>query len=71
MTDAALDALEDRVAAIEEIVAARWPRSIGVRRRVARELRASSATFAWAGTFQARRVEAMSEDVHNRTRRLS
>lgn len=63
-TDQALDVLEDRISAIEEIIAASWPRSMVLRRRLARELRASSATFAWAGrTFRARRAEAMSEEI--------
>ena len=49
MTDLGIGALEDRVSALEEIVAARWPRSMFLRRRLARQLRASAATFAWAG----------------------
>ena len=68
-TDAAAGALEDRVSALEEIIAARWPRRILLRRRLARQLRASAAAFAWAGeTFRARRAEAMSEDIANRGR---
>jgi hypothetical protein len=68
MTDAAADALEDRVSALEEIIAARWPRSIFARRRLARQLRASAATFAWAGgDFATRRAEAMSEDIQIRS----
>lgn len=63
----ALDALEDRVSAIEETIAARWPRSMVLRRRLGRQLRASAATFAWAGPdFATRRAEAMSEDIHVR-----
>jgi len=60
----AIDSLTDRVSALEEIIAARWPRRMVLRRRLARQLRASSATFAWAGRdFGPRRVEAMSEDI--------
>jgi hypothetical protein len=69
MTDLAIDVIEDRVSALEEIIAARWPRSMFLRRRLARELRASSATLAWAGpAFRARRGEAMSEDIAVRQR---
>lgn len=41
--DRALGSLEDRISRIEEIIAARWPRGIFLRRRLARELRASVA----------------------------
>jgi hypothetical protein len=64
VTDAAVAALEVRVSAIEEIVAARWPRRMFLRRRLARELRAMSATFAWAGAdFRTRRAESVSEEI--------
>ena len=64
----AIDVLEDRVSALEEIIAARWPRSMILRRRLARKLRASAATFAWAGPdFATRRGEAMSEEIQVRT----
>ena len=70
MTDAATDALEDRVSALEEIIAARWPRSMFLRRRLARQLRASAATFAWGGPdFRTRRAEAMSEEIALRSPR--
>jgi hypothetical protein len=39
------DLLEQRVAALEEIIAARWPRSIVLRLRLRRELRASVAGY--------------------------
>lgn len=62
VTDIALDMVEDRLSAIEELLAARWPRRMFLRRRLARELRASSALFTWAGeTFAARRAEAMND----------
>ena len=41
--------LERRIAALEEITAARWPRRIMVRRRLARDLRASVRNYGWAG----------------------
>jgi hypothetical protein len=67
-SDRAIDVLEERVAALEEIIAARWPRSWRLRRRLARRLRASAATFAWAGgDFATRRAEAMSEDIQIRS----
>lgn len=63
-TDWSIASLEARVSGLEELVAARWPRSMFVRRRLARELRASSATFAWAGdTFARRRSEAIGEQL--------
>jgi hypothetical protein len=42
-TDDTVDMLEDRITALEELVFARWPRSWLLRRRLARELRASAA----------------------------
>ena len=70
MTDAATGALEDRVSALEELLAARWPRRALLRRRLARKLRASSATFAWAGAdFRTRRAEAVSEEIALRSPR--
>jgi hypothetical protein len=70
MTDFGVDALEDRVSAIEEVLAARWPRRVFLRRRLARQLRASDATFAWAGSdFRTRRAEAMSENIVLRSSR--
>ena len=69
MSDAAIDALEDRLAALEEVIAARWPRRMVLRRQLARQLRASAATFAWAGPdFRTQRAEAMSEDITLRAR---
>lgn len=59
------DVLEDRVIAIEQIIAARWPRSWFLRRRLARELRASVAGYADSfiprGDFAGRRLQAASE----------
>ncbi|MCW2910852.1 MAG: hypothetical protein JWL68_5641 [Actinomycetia bacterium] len=54
------DELEQRIARLEEIEAAPWPRRIGVRRRLARDLRASVARYAWAGPdFTSRRPQAI------------
>jgi hypothetical protein len=58
MTDRAIDAIEDRVAALEEITAASWPRSAVLRRRLRRELRATDARYATAARdFRGRRAE--------------
>jgi len=57
-TDRQAEVTELRMTAIEEILAVRWPRSIGVRRRLARDLRASVAHVEGA-TFTERRIEAI------------
>lgn len=58
--DEELDAMEERVIALEEIFAARWPRSWLLRWRYARELRASVAGYEWVGPgFRDRRIEAL------------
>jgi hypothetical protein len=63
-TDDTVTMLEDRLIRLEEIVAARWPRSAVLRRRLARELRASAARGAHAGPgFARQRVQAVSEDL--------
>ena len=49
---------ELRITALEEIVAARWPRSIVVRRRLARDIRASVA-HVQGETFTDRRGETI------------
>jgi hypothetical protein len=62
------DAQENRVIRLEEIIAARWPRSWLLRRRLARELRASVARYPEdlipRGDFQAGRIQAVSEQLH-------
>lgn len=58
MTDQLAGQLERRVIALEEIVAARWPRRIVVRRRLRRDLRRSVAHVQGA-TFTERRIEAI------------
>jgi hypothetical protein len=45
LTDAYEGVLEDRVARIEECIAARWPRRWLLWRRLRREIRASAATW--------------------------
>lgn len=64
MTDRAIDGLEDRVAALEEIIAARWPRSAALRRQLAREIRAVDVKYAEAGRdFRIRRSEWMGTEI--------
>ncbi len=54
--------LERRVAALEEITAARWPRRILVRRRLARDLRASVRHYGWVDrSWFWRRAQAIGE----------
>lgn len=63
LTDLAADQIERRVVALEEIVAARWPRSLLVRRRLARALRASIAGYRWAGPdFSDQRTQAIGDE---------
>lgn len=63
-TDSELDMLEERVIALEEIIAARWPRSWLLRRRYARQLRASVAGYGWVGPgFRIQRMEAAGDLV--------
>lgn len=67
--DEAQSELERRVIALEEIIAARWPRRVFLRRRLARELRASARAHAYAGrSFRARRGEATSDELIWRSR---
>jgi hypothetical protein len=53
------DVNEQRIVALEELLYTRWPRRIAVRRRLARDLRASVA-HAPGETFAERRTEAIS-----------
>jgi hypothetical protein len=63
--DRAADALEDRVIAIEQIIAARWPRSLLLRRRLAHEIRASVARYPYTPyDFRERRIQAVAERLH-------
>jgi hypothetical protein len=65
--DAYASVLERRVIRLEEIIAARWPRSMFLRRRLAREVRASVAAWDEAyiprGDFYARRLEAAGQEA--------
>jgi hypothetical protein len=58
----AAEQLEYRIIRIEEVIAARWPRSLFLRWRLAREIRASVAQWNPAyiprGDFAGRRFEA-------------
>lgn len=58
MTDELAGDLEGRVAALEELLYARWPRSIAVRRRLRRDLRRSIAHVQGA-TFSEKRSETV------------
>jgi len=63
MRDGENDALEDRVVAIEEVLAARWPRRLLVAWRLGRKLRQSAAPFREAGpAFADRRCAAISAE---------
>jgi hypothetical protein len=59
--------LEDRVIRLEEIVAARWPRSVLLRWRLAREVRASVAGYDDAyvprGDFYGRRLQWAGDSI--------
>lgn len=75
-TDEDAAALELRVARLEELVAARWPRSMFLRRRLARELRASVGQLGAPGLpsdWVTRRIEAaglqVSYEAQERRRR--
>jgi hypothetical protein len=60
----ALSDLEDRIIAVEEVLAARWPRSRLLRRRLARSLRATDAAYRdAAGSFAGRRVQAAGDEL--------
>ena len=66
----AVDIGEDRLTALEEIVATPWPRSMTVRRRLARQLRASAAEYAAAETgFAGRRSQAVGDELITRIQR--
>lgn len=69
MGDAYASVLERRVIRIEEIIAARWPRSWLLRRRLAREIRASVATwdpeYIPRENFYSRRFEAAAQEAHD------
>ena len=51
---------ENRISALEEVLAARWPRSVLVKRRARRRLRQIDHDYSWAGRgFASRQAEAM------------
>jgi len=61
MADSLADRLELRVATLEEIAAARWPRRWLLRARLGRSLRRSVRHMP-GGTFAERRIEAVTTD---------
>ena len=74
MTDQLAEVLERRVTSLEELVFARWPRSIAVRRRLARDLRASVAGYGDVGPTSSRagsRLSATGGSSRCRPRRAS
>lgn len=60
-TDSLMDALETRLAALEEVAAARWPRRLVLALQLRRSLRASVRSFA-GSSFAQRRREAVSAE---------
>lgn len=68
-TDSLAEALEERVARLEEITASRWPRRWLLRARYGRELRRSVRHFP-GKTFAERRAGAASADWLSRYRLL-
>jgi hypothetical protein len=61
MTDSIEGHLERRVAALEEVLAAPWPRRILLAARLRRTIRETNANFP-SGTFWASRAEATAND---------
>jgi len=61
VTDSLIDMLEDRLCALEEVEATRWPARIVVRARLGRTLRASIVPFPGA-SFRDRRLEAVTNE---------
>jgi hypothetical protein len=61
MDDEWSEARDRRIAALEEIIAARWPRSMIMRHRLARSLRTIGTLYAWAedNSFAIRQNTAM------------
>ena len=56
------EVLELRVTALEELLFVRWPGSVGVRRRLRRDLRESVRPYRWMGPrFTARRFESIGD----------
>lgn len=49
MNDQLAEIAELRITALEEVMAARWPSRIAVRRRLRRDLRESAEAYAWLG----------------------
>ena len=64
-TGEVLDDLMFRLVTLEEILAVRWPRSILVRRRLARAIRASVAEIDGTGFFW-KRLNSIATGWHDR-----
>jgi hypothetical protein len=63
------EARENCIAALEEVIAARWPRSVLVKRRLRRRLRQIDHDYSWAGQgFASRQAEAMMYQNRSRDR---
>lgn len=60
-TDSLMDALERRIAALEEVAATRWPARILARRRLRRRLAAAMAGYS-GESFYWRRAESASAE---------
>jgi len=61
-TDELAELLERRVAAVEEVIAARWPRRWLLAARLRRQLRAATRDYGWAGPdFYSRRAQQVSD----------
>ena len=61
MNDELDEITEQRVAELELLIAARWPRSALLRRRLAKDLRKSVKEYGGAGDFVASRFEAVGD----------
>jgi hypothetical protein len=68
MHDQTVSMLEDRIIDLEEIVCARWPRSLFVARSLRGRIRASISAFPGA-TFAHRRAEAVGNEMAVQERR--
>jgi hypothetical protein len=62
--DEYIEVLAARVSALEEVLAARWPRRIWVAFRLGRRLRTATRHLGWVGPFADRRKEDASLLVH-------
>lgn len=69
MTDHLGEELLRQVVAIEEVLAAPWPRRLFARRRLVRDLRRSVSGYSWVGPdFWGRRAQALGDGWLDRNR---